>query len=149
MGYDIFHNYFNESMNSPWKLQAVKNVTDSDGFATEYAWYSDGERHIFMFGDTDTVAPDPDYADWETDDEETAQEWFEDYTGFDNWEEDVSPVEAFECWNKDFINDGFARIYGLAELENKDTIDLMNESNSSTKFNPVDSDNISIKSVRK
>lgn len=65
-----------------WKLVETKPVEDEDGFETEYAWYTDGEKHIFMFGDTDLYEPDELYADHEADSEEEAREWFDNYSGF-------------------------------------------------------------------
>lgn len=82
--------------NSDWRRVAVKDVVDSDGFNTEYAWYTNGQKHIFMFGDTDMIEPDEDYADWEADSEEEAQEWFSSYTGFDD-DEDLEDIDFNEC----------------------------------------------------
>lgn len=65
-----------------WKLVETKPVEDEDGFETEYAWYTDGEKHIFMLGDTDLYEPDELYADHEADSEEEAIEWFDSYRGF-------------------------------------------------------------------
>ena len=71
-------NKLNESIND-WKEVASKEVFDSDNFITDYTWYTNGEKHIFMFGDKDIEEPDEDYADWECDSEEEAQEWFDNY----------------------------------------------------------------------
>ena len=71
-------NKLNESIND-WKEVDSKEVFDSDNFITDYTWYTNGDKHIFMFGDKDITEPDEDYADWECDSEEEAQEWFDDY----------------------------------------------------------------------
>lgn len=67
-----------------WELVNVKQVYDSDGFLTDYAWYRNGDKNIFMFGDKDIVEPDEDYADWETDSGVAAAEWFAHYNGFED-----------------------------------------------------------------
>ncbi len=94
MPYDIFHNYrFDEpeEKESVWKFVKSKQVTDSDGFKTDYTWYTDGNKHIFMFGDADLYEPDEAYADWECETRDSAQEWFDSYNGF---EEDE---DLYEC----------------------------------------------------
>lgn len=107
-----------------WKLVKCKEVLDSDGFSTDYCWYTNGEKHIFMFGDSDLYSPDEDYADWEAETEQEASEWFDSYTGFEE-DDDYSFSMDFEedlidepSGNRDFINDGFSKVYseGL-ELE--------------------------------
>ena len=131
MPYDIFHGYglnkihdsltedfdYKDNNASQWELVKVKDVMDSDGFMTEYAWYTNGEKHIFMFGDTDLYEPDEDYADWTAESKEEARSWFDSYTGFaddedefDEFEEDLSPQG-----NANFMNDGFERVYGLGD----------------------------------
>lgn len=66
-----------------WQEIDHKNVLDSDGFYTDYTLYTDGDTYIAMFGDKDIYGPDPDYADAEFDDEDSAREWFDCYNGFD------------------------------------------------------------------
>lgn len=63
-----------------WEYVKSKEIYDVDGFTTTYTWFSneDGTRHIFMYGYDDA---DPDYADWECDSYEEAQNWFENYRG--------------------------------------------------------------------
>ena len=131
MSYDIFSRYgldkihdsltenydYKDNNASQWSLVQVKTVSDSDGFNTEYAWYTNGDKHIFMFGDSDVVEPDEDYADWIAETQEEASEWFDSYTGFegssdvwDNFEED--DFDDSSDGNADFMNDGFDRVYG-------------------------------------
>lgn len=127
MPYDIFSKYgldtihdfadHDEKDAGNWQLVATKTVMDSDGFNTEYSWYTDGTRHIFMFGDTDLVEPDPDYADWEAESEATAQEWFDNYHGFaedEDFEEDI--LDDTPRGNANFMNEGFARVYGVKSI---------------------------------
>lgn len=137
MSYDIFKCYgldkihdsktedFDYTDNDPsiWKLVKCKSVKDSDGFITEYCWYTDGNKHIFMFGDSDLYKPDPDYADHEADSESEAAEWFDDYTGFEDESDVWSDFEEDEfdeefTGNKNFMNEGFNRVFGKGkELE--------------------------------
>lgn len=73
----------------PWKEVESKQVLDSDGFLTDYTLYTDGETYICMFGDKDIYEPDAEYADYETDDEKNAWDWFNTYEGFaDDFEAD-------------------------------------------------------------
>lgn len=64
---------------SQWIKLNRKYVLDSDGFYTDYTLYTNGHEYICMFGDEDVYGPDPDYADFSTDSEEEAMEWFDSY----------------------------------------------------------------------
>ena len=64
---------------SEWIKLNRKYVLDSDGFYTDYTLYTNGDEYICMFGDEDIYGPDPDYADFSTDSEEEAMEWFDSY----------------------------------------------------------------------
>lgn len=131
MALDIFKNYgldkindkksLNESydlspIDNEWKQVATKTVRDSNGFLTEYTWYTNGEKHIFMFGDSDLTEPDEGWADWECETEERAQEWFDSYTGFEDDEDD--DFDLWECSDtkEAFFDRGFNKAYGI-ELE--------------------------------
>lgn len=131
MAYDIFHGYgldkihdsltenydYKDNDASQWELVKVKSVQDSDGFTTDYAWYTNGDKHIFMFGDVDVYEPDEDYADWVAETDKEATDWFNNYTGFsDNDDEfDDEDLESYDEYNgnADFLNDGFSRAYGI------------------------------------
>ena len=65
-----------------WEFIKGKMIKDSDGFLTSYDWYRnmDSGLNIFMFGEEEA---DPDYADWETESDSEAEDWFNSYTGFD------------------------------------------------------------------
>lgn len=67
---------------SEWEFIKGKMIKDSDGFLTSYDWYrnTDSGLNIFMFGADEA---DPDYADWETESDSEAKEWFNSYKGFD------------------------------------------------------------------
>lgn len=81
-----------------WKKVDSKEVKDSDGFMTEYTWYTNDaeDTHIFIFGDSDIYGPDDSYADAEFDSYDLAKEWFDNYYGFDYDEEDPDWVEFAE-----------------------------------------------------
>ena len=64
------------------RLIASKMIPDTRGFYKEYAWYTDGARHFFMFGDINT-APSEDYADWVENDTFAAYQWFHSCEGWD------------------------------------------------------------------
>lgn len=134
MSYDIFKHYgldkikdsltenidYKQPDGQTWKQVATKQVMDSDGFMTDYTWYTNGDLHIFMFGDTDLVEPDEDYADWTCETEQEAQEWYDSYTGFeseeDHWDalnDDV--LDENYTGNSNFMNDAFDRIYNIVE----------------------------------
>lgn len=72
---------------SEWEFVKGKMIKDSDGFLTSYDWYrnTDSGLNIFMFGEEEA---DPDYADWETESDAEAEDWFKSYTGFDEEELD-------------------------------------------------------------
>lgn len=71
---------------SEWEFIKGKMIKDSDGFLTSYDWYrnKDSGLNIFMFGVDEA---DPDYADWETESDSEAKEWFNSYKGLDDEEE--------------------------------------------------------------
>lgn len=68
-----------------------KTVYDYDGFTTEYTMYYDevNDRYVFVFGDSDFYNPNDGYEefDWECDTEQEANEWFNDYEGFEDLDE--------------------------------------------------------------
>lgn len=70
-----------------WEFIKGKMIKDSDGFLTSYDWYrnTDSGLNIFMFGEEEA---DPDYADWETESDAEAEDWFKSYKGFDEEELD-------------------------------------------------------------
>ena len=135
MAYDIFKNYglnkihdsltenfdYKDNDVTQWELVKRKSVMDSDGFMTEYSWYTNGDKHIFMFGDSDLYEPDEDYADWTAETKEEAAEWFDSYNGFEDEENDFDFEDDFDEsyeGNANFMNDGFNRVYGNGlELE--------------------------------
>lgn len=109
----------NESMKlrewneSPYRFIKSKEVRDNDGFITDYTWYYD-ERdgvHFFMFGDRDLYTPNRDYADWECDTYEEAEEWFYDY----GTEEYIDDSRFYEGANK--MNFKFNKKFLKEEVE--------------------------------
>lgn len=75
---------------SNWTELESKSVLDSDGFYTDYTLYTNGSTFICMFGDKDIYEPDQAYADYETENEEDAYDWFDNYEGFAD-EDDAEP----------------------------------------------------------
>lgn len=80
-----------------WICLDIKYVRDSDGMLTDYALYTtkDEDKYICMFGDADVYAPDEMYADAEFDTEDEALEWFENYVGPGD-EEDEDDIYSSE-----------------------------------------------------
>lgn len=89
----------NYDTNSEWEEVKSKQVPDSDGFLTDYTWYTNGDIHIFMFGDKDIYTPDRDYADWECDTTAQAQEWFDSYNGFEEESDDYDEDDLYESFH--------------------------------------------------
>lgn len=77
---------------SEWTRLKHKYVLDTDRFYTDYTLYTNGSEWICMLGDEDLYGPDPDYADFYTDSEETAMEWFDSY-GIDTYVEAATDDE--------------------------------------------------------
>lgn len=73
---------------SEWEFVKGKMIKDSDGFLTSYDWYrnTDSGLNIFMLGYDEA---DPDYADWETESDTEAEDWFNSYTGFEDDEDEI------------------------------------------------------------
>lgn len=90
-----------------WEEVASKQVEDSDGFMTDYVWYTDGFKHIFVFGDSEIYRPEDGYFDWEIDiikgkeaeSYREAQEWFDSYNGFAD-----ALDEKLKCEDLDLID---------------------------------------------
>ena len=96
-----------ESDVSDWKELASKSVEDSDGFYTDYTLYTDGQTYICMFGDKNLYEPDASYADYETESEQDAWDWFNSYTGFaDEEDEEYEYYDILE--STEVINSGYS-----------------------------------------
>lgn len=72
------------TMKEAWQQLKTKEVTDSDGFITEYSlWHNnDDDTYVCIFGDSEMYTPDDSYPDAEFDTEQEAYEWFNSYEGF-------------------------------------------------------------------
>lgn len=109
---------------SDWTELASKSVEDSDGFNTDYTLYTNGETYICMFGDKDIYEPDASYADYETESEQDAWDWFNSYTGFAD-EEGYDDLMFIDNRKSSIINNdpsldpGFDEydVYGSEDLE--------------------------------
>lgn len=84
-----------ETEDPKWICLDIKHVRDSDGMLTDYALYTtkDEDKYICMFGDADLYAPDEMYADAEFDTEDEALEWFENYVGPGDEDDDIYSSE--------------------------------------------------------
>lgn len=84
---------------SRYKRLERKSVYDSDGFTTDYVLYYDyyEGRYFTMFGDEDLYAPNIDYADADFDTYEQAKEWFDNYEGFTDEDEEDDFFSFDEC----------------------------------------------------
>lgn len=68
-----------------------KSVQDADGFYTDYTLYKDTQenKYITIFGDNDIYDPETTEADAEFETKEEALEWFNNYKGFEEEEEET------------------------------------------------------------
>lgn len=87
-----------------------KQVLDSDGFYNDYTMYYDkvNNSYVFVFGDIDLYEGTIDH---EEENKEVAEEWFDDFDGFDDLEE-----------SKKVINEGSSSVTPANAL-----LDLFNE----------------------
>lgn len=110
-----------ETEDPKWICLDIKHVRDSDGMLTDYALYTtkDEDKYICMFGDADVYAPDEMYADAEFDTEDEALEWFENYIGPGD-EEDEDDNDLV------FIDPEFDEhdVYGSEETDAEEDDDL-------------------------
>ena len=79
---------YNESYDGDLGYEYIKSksVYDSDGFLTDYTMYydNDTERFIFIFGDKDIYSPYNTYPDYDCETETEANNWFDNYNGFED-----------------------------------------------------------------
>jgi hypothetical protein len=99
-----------ETEDPKWICLDIKHVRDSDGMMTDYALYTnkDEDKYICMFGDADVYSPDEMYADAEFDTEDEALEWFENYVGPGDEEDDIYSSEETDSEED---NDNFRIVY--------------------------------------
>ena len=77
---------------SNWLKVISKPVPDADGFLTDYTMYrdlNDPEHYVFVFGDNELYSPDDGDWDWEAFSNEEATEWYNNYEGFTDEEDDA------------------------------------------------------------
>ena len=100
---ESLNEYWDKIEDTPYYKVASKSVMDSDGFWTEYTMYynEDENNYFFIFGDSDLYGPDPNYADWECDSNEEAVEWYNNYNGFEDDDEDAFEVDMDEAVTTD------------------------------------------------
>lgn len=72
-----------------------KSVIDADGFMTDYTWYKTPEgENVFIFGDRELYNIDNSDPDFETDNEEEANDWFNSYVGLMDEDDEDSFYDA-------------------------------------------------------
>ena len=140
----------------------IKQVKDSDGFLTDYTWWYDAatDQHIFIFGDSDLYTPGDTDPDWETDSEETAQEWWDSYVGpYDEEDFDESLYESYSDKDvKEFLDelggytdydgkveelmDYFGMTKDQAEIAIQDYVTSPNYDDFEENLNPINEDSI-------
>lgn len=77
-----------------YQFVKAKQITDSNGFTTDYTWYKDSTgKNVFVFGDNDIYTPDMGEFDWEEENDEAAQEWFDNYIGLEEEDNDFLTEE--------------------------------------------------------
>ena len=101
---DINEDILAEDNFEPYTYIKSKEVYDSDGWRTEYTMYYDevNDRYVFVFGDSDYYNPNDGYEefDWECDTEKQANDWFDNYTGFeDDLDESCTTKESSDTWD--------------------------------------------------
>ena len=111
---------YNDDVDTEWAVLDTKRVLDSDGFYTDYTLYTNEDEDIYicMLGDKDLYGPDIDYADYETDDENAAWEWFNNYEGFAD--DDVYSSEGLkssELSGAELTDDDIDNILGELEAD--------------------------------
>ena len=88
--------FIKESYGSEGEYEYIKSkdVNDYDGWRTEYTMYYDliEDRYVFVLGDSDLYDPNDGYEefDWECESEAEANEWFDNYEGYDDLDESVT-----------------------------------------------------------
>lgn len=125
-----------------WEEVASKAVEDSDGFMTDYVWYTNGDKHVFIFGDSDIYRPEDGYFDWEVDIVEgkeaeaykEAQEWFNSYNGFAEELDEAQDIydiqgQAVRDARRKEVLDEFKEIFtdepGGINLDNEETLAIV------------------------
>ena len=125
-----------------WEEVASKAVEDSDGFLTDYVWYTDGNKHVFIFGDSDIYRPEDGYFDWEVDIVEgkeaeaykEAQDWFDSYNGFAEELDEAQDIydiqgQAVRDARRKEVLDEFKEIFtdepGGINLDNEETLAIV------------------------
>ena len=119
-----------EDADDRFELIDRKTVYDSNGFTTEYSMYYDSleDKYVMVFGDSDLYRPEDEDYDAEFDDEKTAREWFDNYNGFEDEEEEDYDFEDLEE-NKKYIKSNYSESvspYDELQYEIDDSDDLDN-----------------------
>ncbi len=133
----------NEDVADTWEEVAAKTVEDSDGFLTDYVWYTNGDKHVFIFGDSDIYRPEDEDFDWEIDVVEgkeaeaykEAQDWFDSYNGFSDELNEAQNIydiqgQAVRDSKRKEVLDEFKDIFGTGDngevnIDNEETLEYV------------------------
>lgn len=74
-----------------WEFLKSKSVQDFDGFYTDYSMYfnHDTGMYGFVLGDNEIYGPENTELDWEESQLPAAEEWFDSYTGYEDYPDDI------------------------------------------------------------
>ena len=116
----------------PWAFVTSKSVKDFDGFWTDYSMWREVtmddngnpkmlDHFVFIFGDNDVYNPHNSEPDWECDSVEEAQEWFDNYEGFEDEDIDESLNKSLNE-DKSFamMNDNEIKSYMKSNMRKSD-----------------------------
>lgn len=82
---DYYESLDIEDDEEEWEEVESKQVSDEDGFMTDYTLYKNKSgTYIAMLGDIELYEPDPDYADFVTTSKRVAYEMFNDFNGLED-----------------------------------------------------------------
>ena len=119
---------YNESYDSDYTYEdryeriKSKSVCDFNGFYTDYTMYYDNEedRFVFIFGDNDIYDPYNSEPDWECETEEEAEDWYDDYNGFeDDLDENINRFTIKEkISDNDYSQSKKGKAYKVFKVKN-------------------------------
>lgn len=96
---DVVEDDNSKKLSESFTFIKSKQVPDSDGFLTDYSMYKVDDKYVMIFGDSDAYNPSNTEPDWETESEDEADKWFDNYNGFEDdeeWPEDDISLDIAE-----------------------------------------------------
>lgn len=84
-----------------YTMVATKSVPDADGFMTDYTWYKDSDGlNVFILGDNELYTPENTGFDNIEHSDEAAQEWWENYNGYED-DDDIVTYDADDIYSSE------------------------------------------------